>query len=325
METINQGKRISLTFFKFQGRQIPVYAYSRLYTPAHNGDAHNHDFPQIWYCLSGKYCHWVEDRKYECDKGSVVVIPPGVFHYFRVADEAGAEIVALHMGCGLLLNTPPDQYLNTTANLFLPAFSKELGRPFASVLMLSPNSQAAIEDLLSWFCLLSYAPQGTVEEREVCQKLEQIFSLPEFALEDKYRKKAISIVQSRLRPVLRILAYLNIHYPEKIEEEKLLQEGGISRAVLYRYFKRITGYTYSQYLQQVRVWRAYIYLKFTNYSLSHIVDVCGFYDTQHMLKVFTKYVGESPKERRLKLKKYLEENPAGWANGQIMLRTDKAE
>ncbi len=321
MGTPNQ--RISFAFWKFQGRHFPAYAYNRLYTPEYRGIFHSHEFPQLWYCLSGHCLHILEDQEFECSKGSVLIVPAGARHNFRVPEGQNVELLSMDISYETFLKTPNGRYMNAVTNLFLIPFAQELGWDFRPYILLSPQSQRQIEDLLSWFCLLNYAPKGTVKVDEIYEKLEELFSLPEFAVPQESRKKAVHLLETRLRPIFRIISYINSHYPEKIEEERLLQEGGISRSVLYRYFKRIVGQTYSQYLQQLRVRRAYVYLKYTTYSLSYIADVCGFYDTQHMLKVFTRYEGESPKQQRAKLKKLMEEKPESWQWTKYMATKDE--
>lgn len=302
-------QRISFAFYKFHSRHFPICANKRVYAAEYKSALHSHDFPQLWYCLRGTCRHIVGDQEYLCSKGSVIIVPTGVNHTFVLPDGQDVELITIDVSFEAFRKAPAQQAIKAISNLFLIPFYQELGWSFAPYKMLSMQSQQQMEELLSWFCLLNYAPIGSVKSAQIYEKLEEIFSLPEFAFPAESQKKASHIFQSRLLPVLQILSYINSHYAEKIEEESLLQEGGISRAVLYRYFKRIIGQTYSQYLQQLRVRRAYIYLKYTTYSLSYIADMCGFYDTQHMQKVFIKYEGESPNQQRAWLKKMYENSP----------------
>lgn len=64
-----EKRQLDFAFTRFWGLKYPVYVESRIYTSAHHGVLHNHDFPQIWYCLGGNYLHQVEDQVYECTKG----------------------------------------------------------------------------------------------------------------------------------------------------------------------------------------------------------------------------------------------------------------
>ena len=73
-------KMLDCAFSKFLALRYPVFIKYYIYPPMHRNPMHNHDFPQLWYCLNGRYQHRVGDCIYECGKGSVVIIPPGVFH-----------------------------------------------------------------------------------------------------------------------------------------------------------------------------------------------------------------------------------------------------
>lgn len=290
--------QIGFLFYKFQSLKYPVYAYSRVYEGGFVSNNHCHDFPQMWYCRSGKHSHQVGDQIFECTKGSVVIVPSGVYHSFWTEPDQSSEIVALHLSYEAVLSASFQECPNTISNLFLPPFQKELGWDLPLHRTIGTASQAVMEDCLSWLFMLSFALDGMIAQSQIYKKLEQMMSIPEFAVPESFRKKAQDLVQTRISPIFRVISYLNIHYADKIVEDALLKNCGISRAGLYRYFKRIIGHTYSQYLQQLRVRRAYFYIKYTSYSLTYISDICGFFDIHHMSRLFTKYIGESPRARR---------------------------
>lgn len=294
---------IGFLFYKFVGLKYPVYAYSRVYEPGFTSSEHCHDFPQLWYCRSGRHTHKVGGQEILCTKGAVVIIPAGVYHSFWVDDGDASEIVAIHLSYEMVLDACADDYSNTLANMFLPAFEEALGWKLPLFRIISNSSQPVMEDCLSWLSMLAFAVEGMVQKNQIYEKLEQLFSLPEFSLPETFRRKALGLLQTRILPIFRVVSYMNIHYPEKITEDTFLETCGISRAGLYRYFKQVMGHTYSQYLQQLRVRRAYFYLKHTNYPLTYISDTCGFFDSHHMSRLFTKYIGESPRSRRNRLRK----------------------
>lgn len=293
MRPLGERITVNFAFYKFKASRYAAYAKQSLYEKDRN-DGHIHDFAQVWYCCYGKYTHRVGDQTFECTEGSVVIVPSGMYHEISV--KAGeAETIELNVSYTLFLETQPDQLINTIASVCLPVFSQELGYTIPLHVILSPQSRKLAEEYLSWLSVLRYTPRELVRKEEIYEKLEALFSLPEFALPEKYREKILHIAQTRLFPVLQILSYLNIHYPEKIQEEKLLQACGISRRGMYRYFKPVAGLSYSQYLQQLRVAHALTHLRQSRYALSHIADLCGFCDVSYMSRVFQRCIGESPK------------------------------
>lgn len=287
---------IGFAFERFAKTKYPVFADYREYDGAHVSTYHSHDFVQIWYCYDNYYFHRIGQTVHRCEKGSVVVVPAGTEH--NVWFDEPAKVLNLNVSYDILLKRSPQNYKNAAVQMFLGDFFPEVDPAFTYYRMLSPQSQATVEKVFSWFVLLGYEPHCATNDVRIWENLEEIFSLPEFSLPEHLLEKALHTVQSRVRPIFQILSYLNDHYSEKITDEQLLQVGNISRAVMYRYFKRVTGETYSQYLQKLRVRRAHLYMKNTTYHITQIAQICGFYDVCHMTHAYTKYMGHSPKVQR---------------------------
>ena len=305
----DEVRRMDFAFTKFWGLKHPIYIERRIFTSEYSGGLHNHDYPQIWYCMDGKYVHQVEDQLYECEKGSVILIPSGVYHKFRILEGEHAELISLSVMYDIFIDVPQELYINTKAVLFLAPFAKELGHSSKRYISLSKKSQEQIEIVLSCLRLTWFEPPMKNAVNEIYDRLEQLFSIPEFAIPPKYYDKVSWLFQSRHLPIARALSCLNVHYYEKIGEEKLLEVSGVCHTELYRHFKRITGYTVSEYHRTLRTRHAIIYLKFTTYPISYISDICGFYDLTHMIRMFKKYVGQTPKALRMARKEWLEKNP----------------
>lgn len=299
----HKREQYSFCFDRFSSSRSLVRGDKRIYEDGHQSIYHTHDYPQIWYCYRGIYQHILEGEIYDCREGSLMVVPAGVKHDVRFF-WGDAEVLMLDVNNDAILAADPKLHSNMIANLCLPTFSKELGCELPFCRILSPASQKVVEEVFSWFVLSNYAPDHRPKKEEELRKLEELFSIPECVLPEKHRKKGENIFWNWIYPSYQIITYLNVHYPEKILEEALLKAANISHASLNRYFKRVSGFSYVQYLLQLRVKRAYIYIRTTTYSLSYISDMCGFYDPYHMSSAFHKYVGERPKARSMKLREY---------------------
>ncbi len=288
-----------LAFESFELSKNPVFAVRRDFAPGFRSTLNVHDFPQIWYCCRGQYFHRVGQQVFQCGEGSVVLLPIGTEQQFWT--DTGMELMRVDVRYDLLGDGVT--YKNTAINLFLPCFFEELGLSFSPQTVLGKQSRLIWEQAISDIALLSYASADCVKKEAFPEKLEEIFSAPEYAVDPKYHKKAARILHNWVGPILRILRYLNIHYAEKITDEMLLQEGNMSRAVMYRYFKRVLRETYAQYLQQLRVRHVQLCLRNTTYSLPDIAELCGFYDTYHMSRVYSKCVGETISKQRIRIEK----------------------
>lgn len=304
-----EPRQLDFALTKFFGLKYPVYVDQRRYSSEYAGMLHNHDYPQIWYCMDGAYTHQVGETVYPCEKGFVTVIPAGVFHKFRIPEGGSAALMNISINFDALQDCPVEEVVNTLACLFLSAFAKELGYTHKRNVMLSPQSQTIFENCASWLALLRYTGSHTVSAAEINKQFERLFSLPELALPQECRPQAIKLAHSHLRPVIQALSYLNNHYSEKIRQDALLKILGICSTSFYKCFKRFTGYTSTQYLKRLRVKHVHLYLAFTNYPLTYISDMCGFYDTQHMSHAVRELRGRSPRKWRIYLNEWYDQNP----------------
>ena len=300
---------VDLAFMWFATCRFPVIAEMRHYTVTTMKCGHRHDFPQFWYCRDGCYIHQVKDVIYECEKDTVILVPPGTFHWFWIPEGGYADIVCINVIYGIFMDVPASAYLNAASNLFLPPFEKELRFSFPRYVKLSQRSKATFDEQVSWLMTLGFSAMGDSWCDQIYTSLERLFSVPEFALPEEYRDDAVRLLQTRVRPMSQVLHYLNNCYGEKITEESLLRVSAVSHTNLYRYFKQFIGDTYGEYLQHLRARHVYCYLFLTTFPITYISDRCGFYDTQHMSYVFKKYMGQSPRKFRLIKQKWLAENP----------------
>lgn len=289
----------SLSFEALDRRHYPVYAHKGEYAAGSKSTPHRHDFAQIWYCYKGRYYHQVEDKVYDCPEGSVILLPMGTAHNFWT--EADTQLLNLDIRQDFLDMKAPGQHPNSMINLFLPRFFDELKLSFDYYKVLEQDSRRVWEQMFSWLAMLNYAPPGTATLEEVRDGMEKLFSVPEYAVADKVIEKAARLFHTRVSPIIRIVNYLNKHYPEKITDEILQQEGNVSRAVMYRYFKRVMNTTYASFLQYLRSRRAHICMRETIYSLTDIAELCGFYDVYHMSRVYAKCTGVTLSKQRDKM------------------------
>ncbi len=293
--------KMDFAFEKFKYSKRPIWIARMAFPAGFKSSCHKHDSPQLWYCYSGEYQHRVDGQVYHCKEGSMVVTPIGAEHQFWL--EQDAELINLNFHYSILDGVKADEYLQFRTNIFLPVYFEKLGLSFEPYKELSPQSRQVMEQAFSWLFLLDHSPHNLATEDQVLEKLEKMFSIPEFAIPKTAYKKAISITQSRLNPIMNILDYLNTHYPEKITDEHLLQTANLSRAVMYRHFKEIMNETYSRYLQHLRARHAHCLFRDAICTNAQIAELCGFYSTYHMAQTYERFFGINLNESRLHLER----------------------
>ena len=101
-----------------------------------------------------------------------------------------------------------------------------------------------------------------------------------------------------------ITQYINLHYMENLYLDNVAKVLDTSPKYFSKYFKRVFGINYIEYLNKVKILHAKEFLKSTNISVGEIGEKIGYANSTTFTSTFKKYCGISPTEYR-KENKYL--------------------
>ena len=103
----------------------------------------------------------------------------------------------------------------------------------------------------------------------------------------------------RLSPSInRMIQYMEEHYSEDISLEDISQLVHMNYAYASRYFKKLTGRNFKQYLDYIRVSEATLLLLHSPDSITQIAAKCGFSCSQAMARTFSRMTGHPPSALR---------------------------
>ena len=88
--------------------------------------------------------------------------------------------------------------------------------------------------------------------------------------------------------------YVSRNINKVIRVDTMAEEFGISRQHLCSRFKKETGVSVLQYIQQEKIKEAERMLRFSERAVSEIASVLGFSSQSHFQTVFKKITGETP-------------------------------
>lgn len=94
--------------------------------------------------------------------------------------------------------------------------------------------------------------------------------------------------------VYSITAYIHSHFTEELSLESISREYYISGCYLSHQFKRITGFTLTDYIQLTRVRNAQTLLLSTDNPIADIAFQCGFSSFSQFNRAFNKFLHLSP-------------------------------
>ena len=99
--------------------------------------------------------------------------------------------------------------------------------------------------------------------------------------------------------ISRAIVMMNERFGEEISMSDIAQELNISLGYFHRAFRKRTGQTPHEYLNQMRIGRASNLLLQSSLPLSRISEICGYRDPLYFSRAFKKAKGISPSAFRL--------------------------
>lgn len=105
------------------------------------------------------------------------------------------------------------------------------------------------------------------------------------------------------------ISYINDHYSEPIDLNMVAEHIHLSMYYVSRLFKKETGRSVIDYLNEIRVENAKIMLKETDLKLYEIAEKVGYHDNVYFGQIFKKYTNVCPGDYRRKLPSITEQKP----------------
>ncbi len=128
-------------------------------------------------------------------------------------------------------------------------------------------------------------------------------SLEALAIENYGERKDVGLQNEELqdnRLVNAAIRYIDKHYSEPLSLQLVADQIGISRGYLSTRFTQAMDMGFVDYLNQVRIEAACLYLQQNSLKNYEIAYKVGFNDDKYFSRVFRKLKGMSPKEYRAK-------------------------
>lgn len=136
-----------------------------------------------------------------------------------------------------------------------------------------------------------------IQKADVCNSAEKLNYLHRQAAVDyatrmkKLRKEKICSIH-----VVRCIDYMHDHLHSRITVEELAELVSLHPSYLSRLFKKETGVSVSEYIQQLKIDAAQNMLLYSDFSPSRISSILAFPDQSYFTQVFKKYTGVTPRK-----------------------------
>lgn len=242
--------------------------------------SHFHDRYEIYYLLSGERSYFIKDRTFFVKKGDLVLINPDDLHKTIDTGVPNHERVLLKFSKEFI---SADN--SALAELLIPLFE-------VNVIHFTLPAQSLVEDLLrKMFQEIETRKNGF--ELSLQSLLIQLLVFAKRYLEVN-PPATLDHPSPVHRKISEIVQYLNGHYPEAVTLAKVSKQFFISSCYLSRTFKEVTGFTFIEYLNSIRIKEAQRLLRETRLKAGVIAEKVGFGSIAHFGRVFKTVTGQSP-------------------------------
>jgi AraC-like DNA-binding protein/mannose-6-phosphate isomerase-like protein (cupin superfamily) len=278
-------------------KNIPFKIY-RLNNEHVNTSVHSHNYIQIWYVMSG-YCeHHVNGSFHHLARGNLFVLPPFVAHKIKAIDGVSIEIVGCEFSEDFINENMPSGNIRTSLFDFayLEPFlvSSDIIRPR---LHLTGKSQIEIEQMLEEM-LDEYIKEKKYYEITIKADLLKILAITAREYENNEDTSNREIFDRYRDAVNKAISYIDSHFTESLHIKDVCKIAMMSQTYFSHVFGYITGKTFVEYINDLRLRKASDLLRT---SVDSITDICykaGYNNSAYFTRVFKKNMGLSPREYR---------------------------
>lgn len=263
-----------------------VFYIDKLCSQKHAHMLHKHDkVLELLYIASGKGRYIIGNRDYLIKEGDLVICNADTLHGeapFQNNDIqtyccALAQVDLKCLSIGVLINSEQ--------------------RPIISL----EKNKKLVENLMYSIYNLYLEKE---ENLEICKHLAKGLLLLIYKILKEHSFKAKTFNEQKNEMLIRkITQYLNHHYMEQVTLKNISENMHISETHISHLFKRETGLSPIQYVVHRRIGEAQTLLMETNLPINKIEEQLGFGSSCHLITMFRKYVGLSPREYRKKFRK----------------------
>ena len=242
---------------------------------------HWHRDLEIVYTFVGHAEHYIDGKVYRAAPGSLFVTNPESIH--KIVSDINIDENVDTVAVVLIIN--PEFVEQLIPNIKEMYFRTEVH---------SENEK--IDEIMREF--LEYSDhRKPLEPYEEMKLLGLMYELMYLICKDALasRKEAFPINNEKNMERLRgIMLYVNAHYTEPIQQQKVAEKFYFTREYFSRFFRKNTGMTFKEYLMKVRVRAAKEEILETEKSMLEIAMDTGFTDSRSLIHAFKEVYDITP-------------------------------
>lgn len=269
----------------------PSYSIDMVYNENNEGlelRPHFHNTYQIIYVRDGKIECCINDKYYTVGENSIVFINNMESHNIKVIEYPYRRYSIL---------IKPDFFRTAIQNPIFSSVFSNRSENFKHILKLDYPDENTKMNITKHFNNLYIEVNNKYEFWEEAAKssLNLIFIL-------LYRKHAdffpLTTIDQSTLSIIKIQKYIEEHYTENINLDDMSKLFFMNKYYISHQFKKVTGFTFKEYLIIQRISRAKDLLLYTDYNITQVGMNSGFNNVNHFIRIFKKLEGITPFQYR---------------------------
>lgn len=262
-----------------------IYIEKRVRVPSFTMSyEHVHEYCEIFYLKSGSCIYSVNGNLYHLTAGDVFLVTPGDYHCTRYEGLVPCERVVVYC----LPSVIPEDYMLLHSDI-----SEKLSRSGKVVLV--KKGQLQLENILERMLEENNIPDEYSHELLKLQMMTLLLILKRNGIFVYEQLKHRDNISTDIEDALRYIAQ-NFSLPLTLDE--VAAKINLTPTYLSKKFKKVTGVTFKEYVNFIRIRQACQMLLTTDDSITTIAINCGFNSSNYFKDCFRRINGISPRAYR---------------------------
>lgn len=253
---------------------------------------HWHEAIEFIYVSMGTLALRIDMDEFIIQEGELAMVNSSQVHFANVANEHNCTVYAIVFNLELLSFSDD----NTSQNKFIEPLIQGMFKFPAHITYDTPWGKRILSSVRKIIELDKRPMNNELFLKSYLYNIiAELYSAEAFIKND-----SMLVSNPKLERLKKIMEFIHCHYQEKLYIADLANQLHMSEDNLYKYFKKSTGRTPTEYINLYRIHVAEQLLIKDNLSISDISFSVGFENISYFIRTFKKYHGCTPKQYQIR-------------------------
>ena len=252
------------------------YSHRLINEPFNMYKTHAHNHYELYFLVNGRRNYFIGNRIVHVKAGDFVFVPAHTIHKTTSVSPEGHERLLI----------------NFTENFFEQSIKRDVIKIFNDYcLSVPPDSISDIKDIF-----VRISEEYKINDKYSMQLLKSYLTeLFVKLLRTDTPVLPVNVSESKTEELIKkVLDLLENNISTDITVDYAANTAGLSKSHFEKTFRSLTGFTFIDYLNTMRMLRAQKLLAKTSKSITDIAFECGFNSSNYFTTVFKKHTGTTP-------------------------------